>query len=171
MDNTPLISCSKCAQEISPQAVSCPHCGHPHKMYRGFEWRSTAMVGSWPLVHIAFGKNKKTGKWLVAKGVIAIGQYAVGVITIAQFGIGLLFGFGQFMAGFTALSQFALTIHFGIGQFVAGKTAIGQLAFGKYVLAQIGYGEFVWSVSRKDPMAAEYFQQLWMVVKQYYGVN
>lgn len=125
----------------------------------------------WPLVHIAFGKNKKTGKWLIAKGIVAIGQYAIGVITIAQFGVGLLFGFDQFMAGFTAISQFALTIHFGIGQFVTGKTAIGQFAYGQYVLARVGYGEFVWSVSRKDPVAVEYFECLWTAFKQYFGIN
>jgi len=169
MENASLIPCSKCSQEISPEAISCPHCGHPHKVYRGFEWRSPAAIGHWPLVHVAFGKNKKTGKWMVAKGVIAIGQFGVGVVTIAQFGVGFLFGFGQFMAGFSALSQFALTVHFAIGQFAAGKTAIGQFAYGKYVLAQVGYGEFVWSVSNKDPMAIEYFQHLWIDAKQFFG--
>ena len=160
MKNRSLISCSQCFEQISPEAVSCPHCGHPHKMYRSFEWRSSATMGSWPLVHVAFGRNKKTGKWLVAKGIIAIGQYAMGVVTIAQFGIGLVFGFGQFVIGYYAIAQF-----------VAGMVAIGQFAFGKYVLAQAGFGEFVWSVSRRDPEAIEYFRHLWIMVKGYFGLD
>ena len=63
-------------------------------------------LGGYPLVHIAFGKDSR-GKWRVAKGVIAIGQFALGLITVAQFGVGLLFGFGQFLFGGVVLAQFA----------------------------------------------------------------
>ena len=79
------------------------------------------------------------------RGIIAVGQFAYGVITVAQFGVGLLFGFGQFMIGWTAVSQFAFAIYFGMGQFTTGITAIGQFAYGKYVLAQMGIGKYVWS--------------------------
>jgi hypothetical protein len=127
----------------------------------GFEWRSRAELFGWPLIHIAFGRSKQTEKLLVAKGIIAIGQFAIGIITIAQFGIGILFGFGQFIAGFIAIAQFALGICFGLGQFATGFTAIGQLAFGRYVLAQIGFGDYVWSVKIKDAIAIEHFHNLW----------
>lgn len=160
MENPALLSCLKCGKEISPEALICPHCGHPNKKVYGFQWRSSASVGSWPLVHIAFGKDAKTGKWLIAKGVVAIGQYAVGVVTIAQFGIGALFGFGQFMIGY-----------YGLAQFVIGLKVIGQFAIGKYVLAQFGLGEFVWAMNRKDPGAVEYFCHLWAAVKQYLGLS
>lgn len=160
-----LIPCPQCSQKISPRAKACPRCGHPLKPYWGFEWKSRASLGGWPLVHVAVGRDKTTGKILVARGMIAVGQFAIGVITIAQFGIGFLFGFGQFILGYTALAQFAFAFYFGIGQIATGQTAIGQLAIGQYVLGQIGLGRFVWDTKGRHPMAEEYFRTLWLSVK------
>ncbi len=39
-----------------------------------------------------------------------------------------------------------------------GEIAIGQVALGKYVLAQIGFGEHVWSMNRADPEAVAFFK-------------
>ena len=111
-------------------------------------------------MHIAIGRDKNTGRLLVAKGIIAVGQFGIGLITIAQFGVGFLFGFGQFIVGLIAVAQFALGIYFGLGQFSTGATAVGQFAFGKYVLAQQGAGRFIWSQEMKDPAAIEYFKHL-----------
>lgn len=94
------------------------------------------------------------------RGVVAIGQFAVGAVTIAQFGVGLLFGFGQFVGGLVAVGQFAGGALFGLGQFGSGETAVGQFAVGVWVLAQAGLGRHVWSVNRKDPEAIEYFRAL-----------
>lgn len=101
----------------------------------GYEWRSKAEIFSLPLVHIAVGKDIKTGKLLVAKGIIAIGQFAIGIIAIGQFAIGLIFGLAQFAVGIFAVAQFALGIIFGMGQFATGITAIGQFTIGNDVLA------------------------------------
>ena len=120
----------------------------------------------WPLVHVAFGKNRRTGKLLVAKGIIAIGQFAVGIVTVAQFGIGILFGFGQFVAGYAAVGQLALALYFGLGQLSSGMTAIGQFAFGRYVLAQAGMGKYIWTGSFKNPEAVRYFTELWKGIKE-----
>jgi len=171
-----LINCPECGAEISEKAMSCPKCGHPMKamddltgikryLWRGFEWKSKTEILGWPLIHIAVGRNKETGKLLVAKGIIAIGQFGIGLITIAQFGIGILFGFGQFVGGLLAVGQFALGVYFGLGQFATGIIAIGQFAFGRYVLAQLGYGEHVWSTRVRDPQAIGYFKNLWHSVK------
>jgi hypothetical protein len=171
-----LISCPECGAGISEKAYSCPHCGHPLSAAQapgrrlwGYEWRSQAEILGWPLIHIAIGRNKQTGKLLVAKGVIAIGQFGIGLITIAQFGIGILFAFGQFTGGVVAIGQFALGIYFGLGQFATGATAIGQFAVGKYVLAQLGFGEHVWSTKTKDPLAVEYFKNLWNSIRAFLG--
>lgn len=171
MDDFTLSPCPKCKKEISPQAKACPHCGHPINMYRGYQWRSQGEINGLPLIHIAFGRDKSTGKLLVAKGVVAIGQFAIGLIAIAQFGVGFLFGFGQFLAGYTVIAQFAGGFYFGLGQFATGMTAIGQFAFGKYVLAQLGFGEFVWSVQHKNPQAIRYFETLWLFVRNSLGIN
>ena len=166
-DNSSLLStCPDCGHSVSRRAISCPQCGAPlaagPSPYRkpdwGIEWKSQASIGSWPLIHVAIGR--KNGRLMVARGVIAIGQFGIGLITIAQFGVGLLFGFGQFVLGLTVVAQFAIGLIFALGQFAVGYVAIGQFAAGYYILCQIGFGEFVWSMARKDPEAVAFFQQL-----------
>lgn len=134
-----LVRCGECGAEISDQAWSCPKCGYPMKPpkfpYRigmgaygiwGYEWESETRLFGIPLVHVAIGWDMETGRLLVARGIIAIGQFAVGLITIAQFGIGLLFCLAQFGAGTVAIGQFALGLYYGLGQFATGMTAVGQ---------------------------------------------
>ena len=106
-----LTTCRECGAEVSDQARTCLRCGAPQPANpawsgTGFEWKSSRTYGGYPLVHIAFGKDSR-GKLRVAKGVIAIGQFALGLVTVAQFGVGLLFGFGQFLIGGFVLAQFA----------------------------------------------------------------
>ncbi len=96
----------------------------------------------------------------VAKGIVAIGQFAIGVVTIAQFGVGILFGLGQFVFGLAVVAQFAVGIAFGLGQLATGYVAIGQVALGYYVLAQTGFAQFLWSTKAKDPEAVEFFRRL-----------
>jgi len=167
-----LIDCPECGAEISEKAVICPKCGYPIQPFIprfGFEWKSKAEVFGLPLIHIAIGRDKKTGKLLTAKGIIAIGQFGIGLITIAQFGVGILFGLGQFVTGIFTIGQFALGVYFGLGQFATGFTAIGQLAFGIYVRAQIGYGKYLWTSLTKDPQAVEYFSNILRSIKNLLG--
>ncbi len=135
----------------------------------GFEWRSATEVLGIPLVHVAVGRDPRTGRLRVARGIIAVGQFAIGIVTVAQFGIGLLFGFGQCVLGFTAVGQVALGAYFGAGQIATGMTAIGQIAFGYYVLAQVGVGVHVWSPTVKDPLAIQHFHDLWETVRRAAG--
>jgi len=132
------------------------------------EFRSHASIGDLPLIHYTSGMCPETGRRIVAKGVIAVGRMAVGVvaigqaslglIAIGQLAIGLLFGLGQLTTGLAAIGQIAVGALLGIGQIATGVTAIGQLAFGKMVLGQVGHGMNVWSVSRADTTAVEYFR-------------
>jgi hypothetical protein len=115
---------------------------------------------------VAFGRDAQ-GKYRVAKGIIAIGQFAVGLIAIAQFGVGLLFGFGQFIVGFTALAQVAVTAYFGVGQIATGYVAIGQVVLAHYGLAQLGWATHLWSPDHRDPEAVAYFRQLLEVLKSW----
>jgi hypothetical protein len=175
-----MITCEECGSGVSDRAYSCPHCGNPMKpvaessasarrVYRSFQWRTQAEILGWPLIHIAGGRDRQTGRLLVAKGIIAIGQFAIGLITIAQFGIGFAFAFGQFTAGYIAIGQVAIAIYFGLGQLATGATVIGQFAVGEYVLAQLGFGKHVWSTKIKDPEAVEYFKHLWETIRQLMG--
>ena len=170
-----LVNCGECGASISEKAWTCPQCGNPiqarvnSRSRWGFEWRSQSELLGWPLIHVAIGRDKKTGKLLVAKGIIAVGQFGIGLITVAQFGIGVLFGFGQLVGGIFTVGQVALGIYFGLGQMATGITAVGQLALGQYVLAQVGFGEYVWSPKIRDPEAVEHFKNLWTMVKSFLG--
>ena len=166
-----LTVCRECQGQVSTQARACPHCGAPFPGRRewrgsGFEWKSKAVVYGYPFVHVAFGRNTK-GKLRVAKGFIAIGQFALGVITIAQFGVGILFGFGQFLFGLTAIAQFAFTLIFGLGQFATGYVAVGQIVLAYYGLAQAGFARYMWSPENRDPIAFEFFRQIGTPFKTY----
>lgn len=173
-----MTTCRECGKDVSTEALVCPHCGAPQaglkpvwgffgwKRPWGFEWKSERTYLGYPLVHIAVGRDE-LGKLRVAKGVIAIGQFAVGAITIAQFGVGFLFGFGQFMLGLTALAQFAGAVLVGVGQFASGYVAVGQLVLGYYGLGMVGLAKFLWSTQRADPQAVAFFQQIWEGVQQF----
>ena len=69
---------------------------------RGFEYKSGTTLFGLPLIHISF--KFKCGKPVVAKRILAIGQFAVGYVTIAQFGLGILSA-GQFSVGVFAIGQ------------------------------------------------------------------
>jgi hypothetical protein len=166
-----LTTCRECGADVSDQARACPRCGAsqaaaPSYPGFGFEWKSSRTYRGYPLVHIAFGKDSR-GKWRVAKGVIAIGQFALGLVTVAQFGVGLLFGFGQFLLGSFVLAQFAGGLVLGVGQIATGYVAIGQVVLAYYGLGQIGLGQFLWTMSRKDGEAVRYFLSRWDYLKQF----
>jgi len=98
----------------------------------GFEYLSPVTLFGLPLVHVSFkyrprGLEGYRAGPVVARGMIAIGQFGMGVVTIAQFGIGVV-GIGQFtLAGF-ALAQFALAY-----------ALVAQLGlWGGYGVAQLG---------------------------------
>ncbi len=142
---------------------------HPTGAYFA-EFKSHASFMGLPLLHYTRGKCPETGRRIIARGVIAIGRLAAGilaighasfgVIAIGQLGLGILLGLGQGSTGLYAVGQVALGLMFGLGQFATGQIAIGQIAFGKYVLAQFGYGDYVWSMKRRDPEAVEFFKVL-----------
>jgi hypothetical protein len=161
---TLLPPCRECGNPVSKSAGMCPKCGAPRPAVKewlgtGFEWKSRKTVYGWPLAHVAFGRDAR-GKFRVARGVVAVGQFAVGIVTIAQFGVGVLFGFGQFIFGLTSIAQVAVTVLFGIGQFATGYAAVGQIVVAYYGLAQAGLAKHLWSLHVADPEAAKFFISL-----------
>jgi len=135
------------------------------------EFKSHQTLFGLPLLHYTRGICPETGKRVVAKGIVAVGRIAAGIVAIGQAAFGtiaigqialsLLFGLGQASTGWTAVGQVAMGIEFGLGQVATGITSIGQVGFGKYVLAQIGFGEHVWNTKQADPVAVAYFKSLW----------
>lgn len=131
----------------------------------GFEWRTDLEWYGYPLVCVAAGRDEH-GRLRVAKGWIAVGQFAIGAVTFAQVGIGALFGFGQAVAGLVVIAQAAVTPLFGLGQLATGYVAIGQLAMGYYALGQVAVGVHTWMPGHADPAAVAFFHQLWQWAKQ-----
>jgi hypothetical protein len=102
-----------------------------------FEYRSKEEINGWPLIHINIGTNPETGRALVAKGVVAIGNIAFGVVSIGAvaFGIVALAGFGlgiislaAVAIGIIALGPVAVGYAFALGAVVLStKVAIGVI--------------------------------------------
>ena len=115
--------------------MACPHCGAPRPALeqwdgRGFEYKSSASIAGIPLVHISF-KYRPNCVPVVARGIIAIGQFGCGVVNISQFGIGI----------------------FSISQFTVSVLAVAQFAFAYSLVAQIGVyinegcGQLIWRLA------------------------
>lgn len=102
-------SCRECHHQVSEDALACPSCGAPRPALAkwdgwGFEYKSEAAIGSLPWIHISF--KYRAYRPVVARGVIAIGQFGCGLVTISQFGVGLV-SVSQFTIAVFALAQFA----------------------------------------------------------------
>jgi len=124
-------TCRDCRREVSEQALSCPNCGAPYPAREkwdgwGFEYKSKATLLGLPLIHISF-KYRPNKVPVVAKGIIAIGQFGCGIINISQFGIGIVslsqftvsvFAIAQFAVAYWLIAQFGLYLHKGQGQIV-----------------------------------------------------
>jgi uncharacterized membrane protein (DUF485 family) len=134
------------------------------------EFTSHMKLFNLPLIHYTSGICPETGRRKIAKGIIAVGRTSIGVlaigqlsaglIAIGQISIALLLAFAQVCLSVIAIGQFTIGLYFAIGQIAFGYIAIGQFAMGYYILAQAGFGKYVWSVSHKDPQAVEFFKML-----------
>ena len=128
--------CRECKHQVSEQAFTCPQCGAPYPARDvwdgwGYEYKSKFEIAGFPLVHVSF-KYRPNRRPVVARGVIAIGQFACGVVCIAQFSVGIL-----------SISQFTVAA-FAVAQFAAAYSLIAQ--FGVYVAE--GHGQLVFQISR-----------------------
>lgn len=123
--------CRACRHPISEEAFACPQCGAPYPAKDkwdgwGYEYKSEATFFGWPLLHVSF-KYRPTRAPVVARGIVAIGQFGCGVLTIAQFGVGLVcisqfavagFALAQMAVAYSLIAQIGLYVHEGRGQLV-----------------------------------------------------
>jgi hypothetical protein len=123
--------CRECNHEISEQATSCPNCGAPYPAREkwdgwGFEYKSKTTAFGLPWIHISF-KYLPNRMPVVAKGIIAIGQFGCGFLTISQFGVGIIsisqitvagYALAQIAFAYSLIAQFGLYIHQGRGQLI-----------------------------------------------------
>ena len=92
-----------------------------------YEYKSQRTLFGLPLVHIRLG-DRGTG---VAKGVLAIGNYAVGIFTIGGFSLGLVSIGGLSVGLLFSLAGWAIG-GIAVGGFAVGLLAIGGAAVGLY---------------------------------------
>jgi len=132
-----MLSCRECQQNVSEQAVACPHCGTPYPAKEkwdgwGFEYKSEASLLGMPLLHISF-KYRPNRVPVPAKGVFAIGQFACGIFTLSQFGVGVVsvsqftiagYALAQFAFAYSLIAQLGVYIHQGRGQIVRSLSEI-----------------------------------------------
>lgn len=124
--------CRECQHQISEQATACPQCGAPYPAKEawdgwGYEYKTQAKLFGLPLLHVAF-KYRPNRTPVVARGIIAIGQFGCGVVCISQFGVGLF-----------SLSQFTLA-GFAVTQIGVAYSLIAQI--GAYIGQ--GYGQIIY---------------------------
>jgi hypothetical protein len=113
--------------------MACPGCGAPYPTREkfdgyGFEYRSRLALAGLPLLHVSF-KYRPNRLPVVAKGWLAIGQFAAGVVTLSQFGVGLVsvsqftiagFALAQIGIAWSLVAQVGLFVSAGRGQLVRG---------------------------------------------------
>lgn len=125
--------CRECGSELSVSAQVCPKCGAPKPSEKngfGWEYKSRFQVFGIPFIHISF-KYRRNRTPVVAKGIIAIGQFGIGIVNISQIGIGF----------------------FSLAQLTVAYYALAQIAFANSLICQIGiyiesgYGQAVWRLS------------------------
>ncbi|MBL8843585.1 MAG: serine/threonine protein kinase [Planctomycetes bacterium] len=142
-DGRPVAARAPALREVAAALVAARQRGEP------FEWRSARAWRGRPLLHVAFGRR---GERKVARGVVAIGDRAVGLLAIGTVARGVValgnvaigaVAFGAFGCGGLALGGGALGVvalggvavgGFALGGLAVGAVAIGGFAAGGYAL-------------------------------------
>jgi hypothetical protein len=150
--------CRDCVGRDTPRLL-CRTCLQGRAVL-GFEYRSSASIGSWPLVHICAGVDPVTMRPRIAKGVIAVGNVAVGGVAIAGLAVGL-FSLGGLSIGLlAALGGLAAGFGLSIGGVAIGSIAVGGAAIGfVYAIGGGAIGPATIDGRGCDPAAAEFVRR------------
>lgn len=150
--------CRECAGRDAPR-ILCRTCLE-HRPVLGYEYRSSATIGGWPLIHICAGVDPTTMRPKIAKGVIAVGNIAVGGIAVAGVACGLVTIGGLSVGLLFALGGVALGLGVSIGGLAVGSVAIGGVAIGfSYAVGGAAFGPAVIDGMRCDQDAADFLQR------------
>ncbi len=129
------------------------------KKLKSIRYTSRWTVAGWPLVSIAFGPDADSGELKgVARGIIALGDYAIGFVAIGGISVGGI-SIGGVALGGLALGGVALGGLI-LGGASVGVVAAGGAAIGHYARGGAVIGNYVASPKRKDPEAVELFNKI-----------
>jgi hypothetical protein len=118
--------CRDCIGRDAPRLV-CRAC-LDRRSILGFEYRSAASIGGWPLLHVCMGVDPVTMRPRVARGIIAIGNIAVGGVAIAGVALGIISLGGMSVGLALALGGAAVGLGLSAGGVAIGSVALGGLA-------------------------------------------
>jgi hypothetical protein len=150
--------CRECVGRDAPR-ILCRTCLEQRPIL-GYEYRSSATIGGWPLIHICAGIDPVTMRPKVAKGVIAVGNIAVGGIAVAGVACGLVTLGGLSVGLLLALGGAALGVGVSIGGLAVGSVAFGGAAIGfSYAIGGAAFGPAIIDGTRCDPDAVDFVQR------------
>lgn len=152
------VVCRECVGRETPRLV-CRTCIE-RRAVLGFEYRSSASIGGWPLVHICSGVDPVTMRPKIAKGVIAIGNVAVGGVAIAGLACGLVTVGGASFGLLFALGGAAVGLGLSIGGLAVGSIALGGAAFGLvYAIGGAAFAPAIIDGGRCDSAVVDFVRQ------------
>src|SRR3989442_5311539 len=145
--------CRECVGRDTPRLL-CRTCIQ-QRVVLGFEYRSRASLGGWPLIHICVGVDPATMRPRVAKGIVAIGNLAVGGVAIAGLACGLVTVGGASFGLLFALGGAAVGLGISVGGLAVGSIALGGAAIGVvYAIGGAAVGPAVIHGQRLGPAVA-----------------
>ena len=150
--------CRECVGRETPRVI-CRTCLQRGAL-QGFEYRSEAAIGNWPLIHICTGVDPITMRPRVAKGVIAIGNVAVGAVAMGGLACGLVTLGGASFGLLFALGGLAVGLGLSVGGLAIGSVAVGGAAIGfVYAIGGGAFGPAIIDGRRCDAAAVEFVRQ------------
>jgi len=150
--------CRECVGRDAPRVI-CRSCVQRPAIF-GYEYRSAARIGTWPLVHICAGVDPATMRPRVARGLIAIGNIAVGAVAIGGAACGLLTLGGASLGLLAAIGGAAIGAGLSIGGVAVGSVAVGGAAIGfSYAIGGGAIGPAIIDGHRCDAAALEFLRR------------
>ncbi len=150
--------CHECVGREAPRLV-CRACLQARAVL-GFEYRSRASIGGWPLIHVCAGLDPATMRPRIARGIVAIGNVAIGGVAIAGLACGLISVGGASFGLVFALGGAALGLGMSVGGLSVGSVALGGAAIGfAYAIGGAAFGPAIIDAQRCDPAALEFVRR------------
>jgi len=148
--------CHDCVGRDTPRLV-CRECMERGSVMFGWEYKSAASIGGWPLVHICAGIDPVTMRPRAAKGIIAMGNIAIGGLAFGGLAVGLFSVGGLSIGLLCALGGAALGLGLSAGGMAVGSIAVGGLAVGfQYAIGGGAFGPAVIDGRHCDEAARDF---------------